>query len=382
MTRLLFANHASAIAGAELVLLDVVRSWPGASAFLFEHGPLEAALASRGVNVTVARRGRTVAAARRDSSAVSVLPLAARFAAIAWDLAAAARRHDVVYANSQKAFVLAAAATALARKPLIWHLHDIIDPSHFGGAQRRLQVTLANRRARRVIVPSRAAADAFVAAGGRGDLLDLVPNGPGVAIGPRSRAEVRRELDLPTGPLLGVFSRLAAWKGQHVLIRALADVPAAHCVVVGDALFGERAYADGLRAMVAELGLGDRVHFLGHRADVPRLMQAVDAVVHPSVASEPFGRTLVEAMLVGTPVIASDAGACPDILDDGRAGTLVPPGNPAALARACAAVLARPDGLDEQLAHARRRAESRYGVAAMQASLATIVAAVARGERG
>ncbi|MFX8692529.1 glycosyltransferase, partial [Acinetobacter baumannii] len=75
------------------------------------------------------------------------------------------------------------------------------------------------------------------------------------------------------------------------------------------------AYQAELRRLVDHLGLGNRVHFLGRREDVPLLMQAVDAVVHPSVDPEPFGLTLVEAMAVGTPVIASDAGASTEILD-------------------------------------------------------------------
>ncbi len=83
-----------------------------------------------------------------------------------------------------------------------------------------------------------------------------------------------------------------------------------------------------LNRMVADLGLGDRVHFLGQRGDVPRLMRAVDAMIHPSIDPEPFGRTLVEAMLADVPVIATDAGAASDILEAGKAGTLVPPGEP------------------------------------------------------
>ncbi len=77
--------------------------------------------------------------------------------------------------------------------------------------------------------------------------------------------------------------------------------------------------------MVEQYGLQDRALFLGQRGDVPVLMQAVDAVIHPSVDPEPFGLTLVEGMLAGTPIIATDCGASSEILDNGRAGTLVAP---------------------------------------------------------
>ncbi len=78
--------------------------------------------------------------------------------------------------------------------------------------------------------------------------------------------------------------------------------------------------------------MADRVRFLGQRDDVPALMRAVDAVVHPSTEPEPFGRTLVEAMLARRPLVAAEAGAVPEILDGGRAGLLFPPGDWAALA--------------------------------------------------
>ena len=363
--RVLFVSHTGSISGAELVLLDVVQPWAGASALLFENGPLAAALSAKGLKVTVSRWGQGLAQMRRDSSILKVIPLVGRLMAIAFETMAAARRHDVVYANSQKAFVLSALAVSLARRPLIWHLHDIISAAHFGRMQRRVQVTLANFCASRVVVPSTACADAFVAEGGKKELVVVVPNGLDISPEPRSPAQIRIDLQLPTGPLIGVFSRLAAWKGQHVVLQALAQTPGVSCIIAGEALFGEQAYAAKLHRMVIDLDLEGRVHFLGQRSDVPVLMGAVDAVVHPSIDPEPFGRTLVEAMLAGVPVIATDAGAASDILEAGRAGTLVPPDNADALAAAIARIVSKPPELASQLAYAEARAKSHYGTAQM-----------------
>lgn len=371
--RVLFVDHTGQIGGAELILMDVVQGRSESTAFLFEQGPLAKALSDRGLSVSTSRWGIGLSRFRRDSSWLKALPLAGGLAAITAELAHVARRHDVVYANSQKAFVLSAIANIVARKPLIWHLHDIISPAHFGALQRRLQVGLANRFAAKVIVPSEAAAAAFIAAGGRRALVEVVPNGLAVEPLPMSRQELRQRLGLPPGPLVGVFSRLAHWKGQHVLIEALAKLPGAHCIIVGDALFGEQDYAAELRKQVGELGLGDRVHFLGHRGDVPLLMQAVDAMVHPSIDPEPFGRTLVEAMLAGVPVIATDAGAAPDILEHGRAGMLVPPGDARALAEALDAVLAEPEILKPQLDYASRRARTHYSLGRMLDSIGLLI---------
>ncbi|MGO9132773.1 MAG: glycosyltransferase [Methylovirgula sp.] len=373
----LFVNHASAMGGAEFVLLDVVRSSPNASAFLFEEGPLAPALEAKGLTVFISRFGAGLSRVRRDGSLMKALPLAWRLVAITAELARLARKHTLLYANSQKAFVLAAFASMLARRPLVWHLHDIVDATHFGQGQRRLQIALANRFATRVIVPSQAAATAFVAAGGRRDRVEVVPNGIDVDPQARSKADLRKAMGLPDGPLVGVFSRLAPWKGQHILLEALAELPSARCIVVGAPLFGEQAYADSLTALVEKLGLGDRVRFLGHRADVVDLMRAVDVVVHPSVDPEPFGRTLVEAMLAGTPVIATDTGAAPEILEAGAAGTLVSPRDPAALARAIAHVLALPRDVAAKLDYAAARAKTHYGAAKMREAIAAMLGRVA-----
>ena len=377
--RIMFVSHTGHMSGAELVLLDVVQPWAGASAFLFEDGPLHQALASRGLNVTVSRWGQGLTQVRRDSSILKVVPLVGRLCAIVIELARAARAHDIVYANSQKAFVLAAIATTLARRPLIWHLHDIISDVHFGRMQRRVQVTLANFCAARVIVPSQSAADAFVAEGGRKALVAVVPNGLDTVPDSKSPAEIRRELGLPDGPLIGVFSRLAAWKGQHVVLQALAQLPGVSCIIAGDAMFGEQAYAAQLNNLVNELGLTGRVHFLGQRSDVPRLMQAVDAVIHPSIDPEPFGRTLVEAMLAGVPVIATDAGAASDILEAGKAGTLVAPGDADALAVAVKRVLSKPAELSGQLDYAIVRARTHYGVKQMLQTISELIGRAAAG---
>lgn len=377
--RVLFVDHTGQIAGAELVLLDLVQPWKGASAFLFENGPLHKALADKQLNVIVSRWGQGLSLFRRDSSLARAIPLAGRLGAIIIEIARAACSHDVVYANSQKAFVLSAIATMFVRRPLIWHLHDIISSDHFATIQRRLQIVLANRCATKVIVPSRAAAAAFLAAGGREDLVEVVANGLDVKPETSTPSELRRELGLPEGLVVGVFSRLAEWKGQHVLVKALARLPGVSCIVVGDALFGEQAYAVSLGRLVEELGLADRVRFLGQRSDVPTLMRAVDVMVHPSIDPEPFGRTLVEAMLTGVPVIATDAGAASDILEAGRAGTLVPPNDPDALAVAISHVLTKPDGLTDQLEYASRRARSEYSSTRMLESVARLISGTARG---
>jgi glycosyltransferase involved in cell wall biosynthesis len=161
-------------------------------------------------------------------------------------------------------------------------------------------------------------------------------------VSPRQVNELRAALGLGDGPVLGVFGRLAPWKGQHVLLDALAelaDVPNLQALVVGDALFGEADYAKSLRRKAEALGLGGRVRFLGFRDDVPALMRLADIVVHTSVAPEPFGRVVVEGMLAGRPVVATRGGGVVEIVEDGVTGLLTEPGDARSLAAAVRGLL-------------------------------------------
>lgn len=376
--RVLFVSHMAAVSGAEQVLVDLAADWRGSSAFTFQPGRLADTLAALGLTVTTARSG-DLSDIRRDQSVTGAIAKVGTLARLVAGITRAARSADVIYANSQKAFTLSALASIFARRKLIWHLHDILDAAHFGRSQRRMQIALANRFASAVIVPSEAAARAFEEAGGQKNLIAVIPNGRDVTPDPRDKATLRQHLNLPDGLLIGVFSRLAAWKGQDVVIRALARTPGVNAIVVGSAMFGEDAYEAELRRLVDQLHLGDRVRFLGRREDVALLMQAVDGVVHPSVAPEPFGLTLVEAMAVGTPVIASDAGASTEILDHGRYGTLVSAGSDEALAEAIGRVLNAPDV--DMIAAARDRAASIYSVAEMHRTIRRIVETVIAGGR-
>lgn len=377
--KVLFVNHTSTISGAEKVLIDLIEGHQASSAFLFETGALNERLAAFGTKVTASRTGGGLSALTRVASPAKALPLAGKMSLIVAELIASARRHDVIYANSQKAFVLGALAAAATRKPLIWHLHDIITPEHFGERHRRLQVGLANRFCHAVIGPSQAVIDAFIAAGGRSDLGHVVANGVDVTPDVRNRTQLRSALGLPDGHLIGVFSRIAPWKGQHIVLRALAQIPDVRCIFAGSSLFDEQAYEASLHELVDQLDLAGRVRFLGQRSDVAPLMQAVDAVVHPSVSPEPFALTLLEAMHLKAPVIATANGGSCAALDEGKAGTLVPTADASALAQAIHDVLDHRDRTERLVAVAEARARDRYSVPRMQRDVKGVIDGVVRG---
>ena len=149
---------------------------------------------------------------------------------------------------------------------------------------------------------------------------------------PDAVLRLRQELGLEGRFVVGSFSRLSPWKGQHILLEALVDCPKdVMALFVGDALFGEDAYVERLHRRVAELGLGDRVKFLGFRADISELMSACDLIAHTSTSAEPFGRVIVEAMLCQRPVVATAAGGVVELIESGHTGWLVSANDPGQL---------------------------------------------------
>ncbi|MFI5244287.1 MAG: glycosyltransferase family 4 protein, partial [Gemmatimonadales bacterium] len=262
-------------------------------------------------------------------------------------VASHARRRTLIYANSQKAFVVSAGAGILAHRPVVWHLRDILAPPHFSASNVRAAVTLANLRAARVIANSHATAAAFTAAGGRASKVRIVHNGidplPFDAVTEEDAAAARSRLGIPKDAfVVSLFGRFHPWKGQQVLLQALPALPAVHVLFVGAPLFGEEAFESALHAQAAKLGVGERTHFLGFRLDVPELMRASDVVAHASVYPEPFGRVIVEGMLARRPVIATRDGGVGEIVTDGETGVLVPPNDAEALTKAIAMLRAEP----------------------------------------
>ncbi len=328
--KLLFLDQSGKLGGAELCLLDIARPYrENCLVGLLADGTFRTALEQAQISVQVFTSNAI--AVRKESGWLQGLMSLAQLIPITQQITQRSHSFDVIYANTQKALVVGAIASRFSHRPLVYHLHDIVSPEHFSASNRRVIVTLANCCAKLVIANSQAAQAAFVQAGGQADLTQVVYNGfdPQQYLPPPGdRAQVRQALGLAGRFVVGHFSRLSPWKGQHVLLEALQHCPAdVVAVFIGDALFGEEAYVAQLHQQVADLGLTDRVKFLGFRSDVPALMAACDLVAHTSTAPEPFGRVIVEAMLSGTPVIASAAGGAIELVDHGHTGWLVPPGD-------------------------------------------------------
>lgn len=146
-------------------------------------------------------------------------------------------------------------------------------------------------------------------------------------------------------------------KGVEHLVRAVA--------LLGDTeveltLAGDGPEEAKLQGLVAELGIGRKVHFLGLRNDVSELVRQAGIFVHPAVWEEAFGFAIAEAMAGGCAVVATNAGGIPELIEDGVTGLLVPPADPIAIAGAIRRLLDDPALRDRLQAAGRQRVEERF----------------------
>ena len=206
-------------------------------------------------------------------------------------------------------------------------------------------------RVRRFVYISRAIERAYREQGIRAARGVVIYNGVEMSVfdPAMDRETARRALGLPVdAPVVATFGRLVAWKGQDLFLRAVARLGGRWPGLIGLVVGGEEVYAPDypirLRELAEELRIAPRVRFLGHRDDIPRLLAAVDVVVHTPVAPEPFGRVVVEAMAARRPVVATAVGALPELVTDGVDGFLVAAGDLEGVSEALARLL-----MDEHL---------------------------------
>jgi glycosyltransferase involved in cell wall biosynthesis len=271
------------------------------------------------------------------------------------------RRIDILHVNSYVPGNYARLAGALMQVPIIidhWHGFTPFNP------KRRLICRVLGRVTDLSLAVSERVKEYLIKEIGLDPAkIRVVPNGVDLAAldGAQPRAVVRRELGLPEeAKVIGLVGRLDHWgKGHKELFQALADWPGPEgpqALIIG----GGRRLAE-VQALAANLGLADKVHFLGTRSDVPDLLRALDVFVLPSY-SEGLSLALLEAMAGGLPVIATAVGGTPEVVSDGVTGLLIPPQDAGALTAALQRLLADPALAARLGANARREVQEKFSL--------------------
>ena len=374
--KILFLDQSGKLGGAELCLTDLAKPYRNHCLVgLFADGTFRELLEQQQIPVQVLTTEPILV--KKDSGILQSLGSMSSLVPLIIKVTQIARDYELIYANTQKALVIGAFVSLFSHRPLVYHLHDILSSDHFSVTNRRIAVTLANRFASLVLTNSQATQAAFIAGGGRSELTQVVYNG----FEPKqykNRAtdahQIRQQLGLDGQFIVGHFSRLSPWKGQHILLEALAQCPPeVSAILVGDALFGEQKYVQHLHQQVTELKLKERVQFLGFRSDIVPLMKACDLIAHTSTAPEPFGRVVVEAMLCERPIVAVAAGGVIELIEAEKTGWLFSPSDSQQLAQIITTCRNQPERAAIMAQQAQIQASQRFNLNTVNQQIAQLL---------
>ncbi len=268
---------------------------------------------------------------------------------------------------------MGAVARVVSPVPVVYTEHNV-------AASYRRPVQLVNRLtyARNIAVTAVSDAVATSIAHYPGPAAEIVPNGVAVSVSDRERAAIRQELGLhPGAPLIVHVGNIRPHKGHSNLVAAAGhlrvSVPEAMVVSIG----GEKNTGDldRVRREAAAAGVEANLRFLGRRTDALSFIAAADVFLNPS-DFEGLPVAILEAMALDTPVVATNVGGVPGVIQDGVTGVLVPPQDPVALAAGVARVLGD-DAEAKSLADAAHRLiETDYSLEAMVRTMESIYARV------
>jgi glycosyltransferase involved in cell wall biosynthesis len=346
-----------------------------------ERGTVEitqAIAAAGGRPLVASAGGRLVPAIERAGGGHVALPLASKSPVTIWRnaarLAAVAKANDVglIHARSRAPAWSAYRAARRLGLPFVTTYHAPYSENAPG--KRRYNSVMA--RGDRVIAISRHIAELIVQRHQVDPaIIRIIPRGVDPALFDPARivpdriARLMRAWRLPDGaPVVMLPARLTRWKGQAVLLRAMARLqhPEAVCVLLGE---GRPAYAAELTALAHSLGIADRLRFAGHTDDMPAALMLATVAVSASIEPEGFGRAVIEAQAMGCAVIATNHGGAAETVEDLVTGWHVPPSDPEALAHTLGHALAMSTedraGLGQR---ARASVLQHYTVAQMQAA--------------
>lgn len=335
--RVLYVNHTAAVSGGEHSLLELLSALPRSRVtpiLACPPGDLADRARAAGCEVLPVRGMTGSLRLHPGHTPRAIVDLIVFAGQLRW---LARRTHaDIVHANSIRAGLAAAFCSGLGGPPSIVWIRDCLPDSPATQAVRRVidaqasaivfNSSYTGERFGPVSTPSAAIASPI-------DLKRFDPDA-------LTRADARLSLGIDDeAPVLAVVAQITPWKGQDTAIRALGRLrstwPSALLLLVGEAKFtapGTRfdnlAFLRSLHTEIAALGLAEQVRFLGDRDDVPTVLRAADVVLVPSW-EEPFGRVVVEAMAMETPVVATAVGGPADVIEDERTGRLAPPGDDA-----------------------------------------------------
>lgn len=358
-----FAQQVSGPDESLLGLLHGLRGQVEPLVVLPYRSPQAGRYAATGATViesSIQRIRRTTHAAKLAAYGAFFIPETLRFARLI--------RHykiDLVHTNME-VVLQSGLAARLAGVPSVYHVRG----TSFAKPRRVCDALVGaiNRLSDEIIVISKAVGEIFYERGIREKVSVIFNSLDPIAFDCVDAAKVmalRRELTAgEDAPLVATVGRINPRKGLECFVRSAALVanerPDVRFAVVGDTADAfEEDYLKSLRELAARLGVGSRMVFAPARRNITELMSALDLFVMTSI-NEGFGRVIIEAMAARRPVVASNVGGIPEIVEDGVTGILARPNQPEEFARGISSALANPETLSRMGKAGRARVESHF----------------------
>jgi len=369
--KVLFVHSSASLYGSDRCLFwitrDLIENGIEVDVVLPFSGPLEAELQDSGVNVhlidpIVFRRNikQPLEMARFMGNAI---PAVGRLRSLIRK-----RRFDLVHSNTG-VVIGGAIAARLTGTRHIWHFREILSEFAFLW---RLHEPLVSATSDEIICISRAVASQFKSQKLQRK-LNVIYDGIPASGTPPAKRPARDN----AGPyrLISV-GMLAPYKGQDILIGALGKLVERGLDVeldlVGDAFRGQTVFQQQLKELARDLGLQDRIRFLGFQEDIGPFLEAADFFIHPSTRPEGLGLVILEAMARGVPVIATRHGGALEIIKDGENGFLVPPNDDLAMAVAVEDLIRNPQRANDAGSAGYETVVTRFSLRETQGNLLKI----------
>lgn len=362
---IIFVDHTAKLGGAQLSLLDIIKHFKKeADVLLFGEGEFRALVEREGANVDTYDLDKILYPLKRNVKIGQIIR-------VSWDLLKSLktirsklRAYDIVYTNSFKSFIISFLSVYSINNKVILHIRDALTEENFSLVVIKIVIFLSKFKKVSVIANSNYSKECFVSAGGNEESCTVILNAidpiPFYPVAPTTFSDEVKILSL---------GRISPWKGQHIVIEAIRNIPNVVLRIVGSPNFGEDDYYQYIKKLVSDYGMTSRVEFVPFSLDVIGQLSWSNIFIHSATSPEPFGHVVVEAMMAERIVIASAMGGVLEIITDSNYGVLVDAKNAEEVREAIIKIIDNPEHYLRVAAQGRDYAVDNFSLPVLYANL-------------